>query len=256
MRPRTGTLDVRAFLRPIAHRGLHSHLAGRIENTAPAFLAAIDRGYGIECDLQAARDGTPMVFHDERLDRLMDASGAVAARLPAGLARLRYRRQDTHMLTFAEFLDLVGGRTPVLVEVKVNGAAPAKAFMDKVARHARGYEGAIALMSFDRAAVAEFGRLAPTVPRGLIVGAHQLPASWWAAPSTANRDRILARKLGTAPPGVAFFAVDVRMLRAARGWMVRNASELPLFSWTIRTARERAAAARWADAPIFEGYEA
>ena len=32
--------------------------------------------------------------------------------------------------------------------------------------------------------------------------------------------------------------------------------ELPLFSWTIRTARERRAAARWADAPIFEGYEA
>jgi hypothetical protein len=31
---------------------------------------------------------------------------------------------------------------------------------------------------------------------------------------------------------------------------------LPLFSWTIRTLRERAAAAKWADAPIFEGYEA
>jgi len=31
---------------------------------------------------------------------------------------------------------------------------------------------------------------------------------------------------------------------------------LPLFTWTVRTPRQRAAAARWADAPIFEGYEA
>jgi hypothetical protein len=31
---------------------------------------------------------------------------------------------------------------------------------------------------------------------------------------------------------------------------------LPLFTWTVRTLRQRARAARWADAPIFEGYEA
>ena len=46
------------------------------------------------------------------------------------------------------------------------------------------------------------------------------------------------------------------MLRATRAWMTRHAIDLPLFSWTIRTRRERAAAARWADAPIFESYEA
>ena len=64
------------------------------------------------------------------------------------------------------------------------------------------------------------------------------------------------RLLGSAPAGIAFFAIDVRMLRSARAWMTQHAPELALFSWTIRTARERAAAARWADAPIFEGYEA
>jgi hypothetical protein len=36
----------------------------------------------------------------------------------------------------------------------------------------------------------------------------------------------------------------------------RQAADLPLFTWTVRTPRQRAAAARWADAPIFEGYEA
>src|SRR6185503_3458466 len=144
--PAPGRLDRATFLRPIAHRGLHDKRKGRIENTAPAFLAAIDKSYGIECDLQAAKDGTPMVFHDERLDRLLGVGGRIAAHLPASLARLRYRRDDTHILRFAELLDLVGGRVPLLVEVKVDGRAPANNFLDKIARQARAYKGPIALM--------------------------------------------------------------------------------------------------------------
>jgi hypothetical protein len=62
--------------------------------------------------------------------------------------------------------------------------------------------------------------------------------------------------LGAAPDGLAFFAVDVRMLASARAWTATHTPELALFSWTIRTARERRSAARWADAPIFESYEA
>ena len=38
----------------------------------------------------------------------------------------------------------------------------------------------------------------------------------------------------------------------ARTWMRRHGLDLPLFTWTVRTPRQRAAAARWADAPIFE----
>jgi hypothetical protein len=41
----------------------------------------------------------------------------------------------------------------------------------------------------------------------------------------------------------------------ARTWMTRHGVDLPLFTWTVRTPRQRARAARWADAPIFEGYE-
>ena len=255
-RPTPSGLDRTAFLRPIAHRGLHDRRKRRIENTAPAFLAAIDKGYGIECDLQAAKDGTPMVFHDARLDRLLGVGGRIAAHLPASLARLRYRRDDTHILRLAELLDLVGGRVPLLVEVKVDGRAPANNFLDKIARQARAYKGPIALMSFNADVVAELGRLAPTVARGLVVGSHKLHPSWWTAPSAANRSRLLAKTLGSAPAGIAFFAIDVRMLRSARAWMTQHAPELALFSWTIRTARERRAAALWADAPIFEGYEA
>ncbi len=47
--------DRAAFLKPIAHRGLHDAAKGIIENTVPAFEAAMARGYGIECDVRPAR---------------------------------------------------------------------------------------------------------------------------------------------------------------------------------------------------------
>ncbi|MBO0743211.1 MAG: glycerophosphodiester phosphodiesterase, partial [Hyphomicrobiaceae bacterium] len=173
-------LDRSVFLRPIAHRGLHDKARGRIENSAAAFLAAIGKGYGIECDLQAACDGTPMVFHDDRLERLVGSKGRISRQAPAALARLRYKGQDAGILTFAELLHLVTGQVPLLVEVKTNSATPLEPFVDRIARHARAYQGPIGLMSFNRAVVAALGKLAPTIPRGPVFGSHQLPARWWA----------------------------------------------------------------------------
>ena len=167
-------LDRDTFVRPIAHRGLHDATAGRLENTAPAFQAAIDRGYGIECDLQPADDGTPMVFHDDKLDRLVAATGRIAAYSPTMLSRFRYKGLDQKILTFAQFLDLVGGRVPLLVEVKGKKSGTDAAFLEKIARQARAYDGPIALMSFNRAIVAALGERAPTIPRGAIVGGQQV----------------------------------------------------------------------------------
>jgi glycerophosphoryl diester phosphodiesterase len=214
------------------------------------------KDYGIECDLQPASDGTPMVFHDEMLGRLVRASGPIAAQTPASLARLRYKGQDTHILRFADLLHLVDGRVPLLVEVKSNGRPPSETFLDKIARQARAYKGPIALMSFNAQIVAGLGRLAPTVPRGLVVGAHRIPAGLLARASRTGRGKVLDQLLGSPPPGIAFYAIDVHMLRGARAWLSRHTPDLALFSWTIRTPRERAVAARLADAPIFEGYEA
>src|SRR6516165_6302727 len=151
-----GVLDRSVFLRPIAHRGLHDKAKGRIENSAPAFLAAISKGYGIECDLQAANDGTPMVFHDDRLERLVSSKGRISRQVP------------------------------LLVEVKTNTATPLEPFLDRIARHARGYKGPIAVMSFERAVVAALAKLAPSVPCGAVIGPHQLPARWWATPAAAG----------------------------------------------------------------------
>jgi glycerophosphoryl diester phosphodiesterase len=248
-------LDKAVFLRPMAHRGLHVAAKGILENTAPAFQAAIAKGYGIECDLQSAADGTPFVFHDATLDRLVDATGPVAARSPANLATLHYKDQKTRILSFSEFLSLVAGRVPMLVEVKNAGGPVRPGFLEKIAEQAIAYSGPIALMSFDASFVTALGRLAPKIPRGLITGVEQLPSGWRELPAGAERQAAVDALLGKAPSDVAFHAVSVNMLPEAAAWMSTRPVRLPLFSWTIRTPEQREVAARWADAPIFETYE-
>ena len=250
-------LDKSLYLKPIAHRGLHDARRGLIENTAPAFEAAIAKGYGIECDLQPAVDGTPMVFHDAKLDRLIEAArGPIASFTPQQLRALPYRGQETTILSFTDFLKLVGGRTPLFVEVKAEKGVPPKIFLAKIASLARSYKGPIALMSFNHDVVEALARLAPRVPRGLVLGRHQVLKNWIKRAGRVSQATVLGRILDAAAPNVNFFAVDVNILKNAAAWRKTGGHDLGLFSWTIRTKRQRAIADRYADAPIFEGYEA
>ncbi len=249
-------LDRSVFLRPIAHRGLHDRAKGRVENTAPSFLAAIERDYGIECDLQAAADDIPMVFHDAKLERLMDAAGPIRSYTARELGHFRYATGDLRMLRFSELLELVNGRVPLLVEVKGDSKSLRGDFLPNVAKLARRYKGPLALMSFERGVVRAMGKLAVRVPRGSIVGSKQFLAGLWRKGERSDKGAGASRVFGAAPVDVSFLAVDVKLVAVARRWLTQQSLRLPLFTWTVRTPRQRAAAARWADAPIFEGYEA
>lgn len=247
-------LDRAAFLRPIAHRGLHNAKRGIIENTAPAFEAAIAKGYGIECDLRPAAGGLPAVFHDETVNRLVDGKGPISALDAHGLKRARYKGADTHILTFAELLELIDGRVPLLVEIKSEWTPPDAAFLGKVARLALGYKGPLALMSFDPAVIAVMRDKAPSVPRGIVSGSYA-GHGWWNRALGRARAHDLRDLLESAPADPHFYAYQVSALPTPVTRYVREVQGLPLFTWTVRSAKDRAAASKWADAPIFEGYE-
>ena len=151
---------------------------GRIENTAPAFALGLSRGYGLECDLQPAEDGTPMVFHDETVDRLMEGKGRLSKMSVKALQALNYKGQDEQMITFAEFLELAAGRGPLLVEVKSDWKTPKVGFLDAIAKHAKRYKGPLALMSFDPKVMSALATLAPKVPRGIVAGRYE-GDGWW-----------------------------------------------------------------------------
>lgn len=247
-------LDRAAFIRPIAHRGLHNAKKGIIENTAPAFEAALAKGYGIECDLRPAAGGLPIVFHDETLNRLVAGKGPVAHLDAAALKRLRYKGSDTHILTFAEFLDLVDGQVPLLVEVKSEWDPPDKTFLSKIVKLAHGYRGPLALMSFDPGVMTVLRELAPRLPLGIVSGSYA-GHGWWNRKVSKVRAQALRDLLLSRPVAPDFYAYQVGALPTQVTRYVREVQGLPLFTWTVRSVKDRATAAKWADAPIFEGFE-
>lgn len=247
-------LDRGVFLRPIAHRGLHQQRAGIIENTAAAFAAAMDRDYGIECDLRPASCGTPLVFHDATLERLIDAQGQLRSLPLSVVRRLTHRGQNTPILLFAELLDLVSGRVPMVVEIKSDWEPVDPTFLSKIAGLACGYAGPIALMSFDPAVMAAMRELAPRIPRGIVAGSYET-SHWWPQKIGPERAHALTHLLESGPCAPSFFAYHVPALPTPVTRFAREVMGLPLFAWTVRTPEDWARAAQWADAPIFEGFD-
>ena len=247
-------LNRATFLRPIAHRGLHNAKRGIIENTGPAFEAAIAKGYGIECDVRPAAEGLPVVFHDEALSRLVAGRGPVAKVTERQLQSLRHRVGGAPILTFDDLLELVSGRVPLLVEIKSEWHPPQKSFLAKLAASASAYRGPIALMSFDPAVMTVIRSLAPKLPRGMISGSY-VGAGWWSRKISAKRGAALRDLLESAPVAPDFYAYDVNALPTPVTEYARIVQGLPLLTWTVRTAKQRRIAASFADAMIFEGFE-
>lgn len=247
-------MDRKAFIRPIAHRGLHNGAHGIVENTAPAFDAAIAKGYGIECDLRAAAGGTPIVFHDETVNRLIDGKGPVAALTATDIKRARYKDGVTPLQTFADLLDQVAGRVPLLAEIKSEWDPPDSAFLKRIAKLANAYHAPLALMSFDPDVMAALRVLAPGVPRGLVSGSYS-GAGWWNRKISKARAVRLRDLLEAGPVAPDFYAYQIGALPTPVTEYARTVHGLPLFTWTVRTANDRAIAARHADAMIFEGFE-
>jgi glycerophosphoryl diester phosphodiesterase len=223
---------------PFAHRGLHG--PGRIENSRAAFVAAIAAGHGIELDVQASRDGEAIVFHDHALERLTGHAGDVAAHTAAELAAIRLAGSEETLPPLFEILRLIGGRVPLLIEVKAPERRVARLSL-AVFRALAGYRGPVGVMSFNPEVPRWFAAHAPRVLRGLVVteqgkkglrGRIEREAAFWRADAQ-------------------FLACDIRDLpsRFAARWRRRGA---PVLTWTVRSDADRARAALHADQIIYE----
>ncbi len=104
--------------RAIAHRGYHDMNHQVWENTLSAFSRAIEAGFAIECDLQYASDGVPVVFHDDDLKRLCNIGGDVREKTSAELGLLSIGGTADKVPTLKKLLDLCAGRVPLVLELK------------------------------------------------------------------------------------------------------------------------------------------
>jgi len=111
--------------RIVAHRG---YCKTHPENSLSAFRHAEWVGCEwVECDVHAAANGTPVVIHDDTLDRTTSGTGAVADKLCSDLAHLRLKFNG-HLTgepvpTLSRLLAALRRATGIMVEVKPPGAS-------------------------------------------------------------------------------------------------------------------------------------
>jgi glycerophosphoryl diester phosphodiesterase len=213
-----------------AHRGLHQRFDVP-ENSLAAFAAAVELGAGIECDLRLTADNRILVIHDSTAWRMCSSPLAIGRSTLAELSLLRVGEQ--RIPTLDDLLELVNGRVPLLLEVKVGNDV--RRWPSALKRTLAGYDGRFGVMSFD----ARLGRLLkarlPSVPRGLVIRQKLKPwprrlAFWLADPD--------------------FIAVERAALR--EDWVAQARERMPVYSWTIKGPVQRKQAEVHADALIWE----
>jgi glycerophosphoryl diester phosphodiesterase len=249
------TLHAAFLQRPVAHRALHDRSQGRPENSRAAVRAAIERGYGIEFDLQISADEVPMVFHDPFLMRLTGQDGAVRERTAQELGRLTLKGGEEGIPTLREVLEFVSGRVPLLIEVKDQSheLGPVEGLLEEATVAAlRGYEGPVALMSFNPHSVMALRDAAPDIPRGLVTCSYDPTEPEWASAGDSRIDRL--RDIADFEAAGACFisheATDLGRPRVAE----LKAQGVPVLCWTIRSPEAERTARQVADNVTFEGY--
>lgn len=254
-----GSLHPDFLTRPIAHRALHDLAKVRPENSAAAVRAAVEAGYAIEIDLQISADGVAMVFHDATLERLTPVEGPLNARNAAELGRIALKGGDgAGIPTLREILEIVGGRVPLLIEVKdqsgklgpVDGALEAATAADL-----DGYSGPVAVMSFNPHSVSAMAKAAPKVARGLTTYAfpvEDFPAARSDPEAEAHRAALEAIT-DYERVGASFISHHWRDLARPRVAELK-ALGAAVLCWTIRSPEEEAQARRIAQNVTFEYY--
>ncbi len=152
----------------IGHRGNRAHAP---EDTLVSFAQAAALGVdALEMDLHLSSDGVPVIIHDPTLDRTTDASGAVADRTAAELARVDagarfstdrgrthpYRGSGIGVPTLEQVL-VAHPTIPLILEIKAPEAArPVLALLHRMRATARVLIGSFhdeALAAFSEAGI-------------------------------------------------------------------------------------------------------
>jgi len=229
--------DISAFA--YAHRGLWTK-AGPSENCLEAYLAAAANGLGIEFDIRPSADGTPMLFHDPEMDRMTAEKGLfeTLSKVKIGTTALS---GGEAISPFETLLSKWPKQTPLLCELKVDGRTAPKAFAEKVGAMLAAHNGPAAAMSFSKSAVS-------ALPRSIMRGQLIYPKSVSGEASfERDVDHILAHK------GIDYAACHWSDAEALQ--VIREQTNLPLITWTVRDPEQCLKLPAYVDAQIFEGFD-
>lgn len=232
-----------------SHRGLHTMKVFAPENSLAAFRRAIRRGYGIEMDLQLTKDGEVVVFHDDDLFRMTNHGGRVSDLTLEELKELSLHGTAEKIPTLRETLELVSGRVPLLLELKLNSRD--HSLMEAVSSLLSDYSGHYIIESFNTEVLHWFRRHHPKVLRG------QLSANL--LKKGEGRDyrflRWMTKHLLLNFYGRPdFISYDYRD-HTISSFFLRHLFRTPFLAWTVKNEKDYYSKKRGYQSIIFEDFE-
>lgn len=242
--------DMDMLISDYAHRGLWGE--GCPENSMAAFTRALERGIGIELDVQLTADKHVVVFHDPDLVRMCGVERRVSSMTYRELSKLRLLGGYQAIPTLNEVLKLVDGKVPILIELKgrerdVELCRRVTALLDK-------YCGAFAIKSFDPMKLYWFKKFRPRYARGQIV-AKVKPSR-----KTKKKETIKVKLFRFAFSNMLvnflsrpdFISVDKNMHKHFMIRFFKRFCNVKVFVWTVRSGRDYNDLRRDGYYPIFE----
>lgn len=226
----------------IAHRGLHDEESA--ENSLSAFEKAIQKGYVIELDVQQIADGNVVVFHDTSLSRMTGQDGYLKNLILEDLSACYLNGTKETIPTLKEALELIDGRTPVIIEIK--NPMKVGALEAATLEILKEYKGKFAIMSFNPYVLSWFKENAPEILRG------QLSAFFKKDKLSLVKKVVLKKMLLNKVAQPNFIAYESAHLPNR---YVRKYNNLPLLAWTVRSQEEYMRVVKYCDNIIFENFE-
>jgi glycerophosphoryl diester phosphodiesterase len=198
----------------IGHRGAPNEC---LENTLASFRRAVELGAtAVELDVHVTADGVPIVHHDAELH--FDVSPARFANI--SIARLTGRDLESVKLKSGDPVptleDVLGAMIPLTkVYVEIKGGSPAI-----VAGVVAPFREWIAVHSFDHEIIQEMRRIAPEIPRGILI-------------DKSPRDLGgMAERTGASDVWPAWKLVDERFMEESRRLGLR------VIPWTVNSRKQ------------------
>ncbi|WP_376781718.1 glycerophosphodiester phosphodiesterase [Rhizobium rhizoryzae] len=225
---------------PVAHRGYHDQNKKVWENTLSAFSRAVEAGFAIECDIQLSSDSVPMVFHDHTLERLCGIAGDVREKSAAELGLLSVGGTGDKVPRLRQMLELGKGKVPLVIELKGRTEEDDDGFAEAVLEVLEGYQGKVALMSFDHHLLFALKKAGSPFPVGLTAEGND-PDKFF-----EHDDAMQA--------GPDFISYHWAHLPNSFVGAQRSRG-IPVITWTVRDENARAHTYTHADQMTFEGFD-
>lgn len=239
---------------PIAHRGYFDNAGPFPENSCGAILEAVRLGFAAEMDVMLSADQQVMVFHDDNLQRMCGRSEMFSSLTCAELQTISLRNSREKIPLLSQVLAGVGGRRPLIIELKSftsSGLQTDGVLEARVVEALQKYDGPVALKSFNPFSVQELIRL-----RG---ASHRWPVGFISCDYSKDEDfnfmtpqemSDFSQIVEGVAPACDFVSYNINDLTPDLSRSIR--SKMPIMVWTVRREDQFLKAQLLADNIVFE----